>query len=328
MMAEMRVNKNSIGTDLVVVGVFIFSMLLAPYYVLGDQRTYTGSYESMAGTGLLEGALVYAGWFGPTPEIMHFLVSWVGSNLDLGKIVVMSASNAILALLFMKLFNRWKVSIYVSSIIMLTNFYFYGLYFAAERLKFGFIFLAASLLLLGQHRKFFFTAALAVFGHVQILVFYGTFFFKDVFREFLHAFKTLKLSYRLMIVVGLLLGLVGLIGNYLYFKVMAHAGLRSGSYLFDVSKILLFVFLALAYSKNWFDTILVFVPVVFLVLILGPDRINMIGYFVFMYFGLQYKNGLNFGVLITSLYYLPKSIFFVVEVIQTGRAYAPNFSPF
>ena len=63
MMAEMRVNKNSIGTDLVVVGVFIFSMLLAPYYVLGDQRTYTGSYESMAGTGLLEGALVYAGWF-------------------------------------------------------------------------------------------------------------------------------------------------------------------------------------------------------------------------------------------------------------------------
>jgi hypothetical protein len=40
-----------------------------------------------------------------------------------------------------------------------------------------------------------------------------------------------------------------------------------------------------------------------------------------MYFAVQYKNGLNFGLISVNIYFLYKSIFFIDNVIKYGDGF-------
>ena len=57
------------------------------------------------------------------------------------------------------------------------------------------------------------------------------------------------------------------------------------------------------------------------VFMVGGDRVNIFGYFAFLYYGLQIRRGWNFGVLATSLYFTYSSIGFLINVFQLGDGF-------
>jgi hypothetical protein len=80
-------------------------------------------------------------------------------------------------------------------------------------------------------------------------------------------------------------------------------------------RINLFFGLAMWYSKNKLETVLLFFPIFVLVYLFGGDRINFLGYFIFLYYGLQYRRGWNFGVLATSGYFAYATLGFCLNVL-------------
>ena len=83
----------------------------------------------------------------------------------------------------------------------------------------------------------------------------------------------------------------------------------------------LLFFLSLIYSKNKNQTLVIFLVLGIVTLLVGGSRVNMMSYFVFLFYGLQYKQGLNIGVIITSLYFFFKSIPFVYSIYTYGDGF-------
>ena len=173
--------------------VFVLTLAVAPYYISGDQRSYINSYDGIADLSLAEGFAFYAATLGST-EIVHYLLTWLTSGFGIEKNFVMAVSNALLAYFSMRVFEKWRASVLVAVAIVITNFYMFVLYFAAERLKFGFLFLSVSILYLGQSKRFYMLVVLAVFLHIQVLLAYASMFFAQLVKNTVRFFKTLQLS--------------------------------------------------------------------------------------------------------------------------------------
>jgi hypothetical protein len=116
--------------------VFTLSLLISPYYMLGDQEHYRRIFEILPTLSFVDGFIYYSKSVSSI-EPGHYTISWIFSRF-LEKDLFISILNAILAFYSMQLLIRWRASIYVAASIVLTNFYFYVLFFAAERLKFIF----------------------------------------------------------------------------------------------------------------------------------------------------------------------------------------------
>jgi hypothetical protein len=69
-----------------------------------------------------------------------------------------------------------------------------------------------------------------------------------------------------------------------------------------------------------------FIPLIFATILVGAERINMLGYVVFLYHGLQYKGGRNLGVILTMIYFTFKSVGFVLEFIEIGHGFDSSWS--
>jgi len=123
--------------------VFALSLLIAPYYILNDQEHYRRVFEILPTLNFIDGFRHYSQALS-SEELGHYAIPWIFSRF-LEKDLLMGILNAIFAFYSMQLLIKWKASIYVAASIVLTNFYFYVLFFAAERLKVSFIFLTMAL---------------------------------------------------------------------------------------------------------------------------------------------------------------------------------------
>lgn len=296
--------------------VLLLSLLIMPLYTGGDQIHYRRVYEILPSLGLTEGFSFYAQNLS-SREFLHFFLSWVASHF-INKDLFIAFSNAILAYVTMSLFQKWRASIIISFLLLLTNFYFLVLYFAAERLKFGFIFLALSMIYIDQVKRIYGFAVLAVVSHTQIIIVYVSILFNFLGRKILRLLYTGKISKRALFLIPFLFFVPLLVGNQIISKFQVYYGERG---LTELARILAFLLLALWYSKKKSETFMIFIPLVIAVFLVGGDRVNLFGYFVFLYYGLQFKGGWNFGVLATSAYYVNSSIHFLVNIFQHGDGF-------
>ena len=69
---------------------------------------------------------------------------------------------------------------------------------------------------------------------------------------------------------------------------------------------------------------MIFFPLFIAVFLIGGERVNMIGYFVFLYYALPINKGFNFGVLLTSAYFLAASFGFTINIIEHGDGFYGN----
>ena len=299
--------------------VFLLSLLILPFCTGGDQSIYRKVYVALPDLSLTQGFSFYSLNLS-SKEFVHFFLSWVASHF-IGKDLFVAFSNAILAYVAISLFLKWKSSVTIAFLLFLTNFYFIVLYFAAERLKFGFIFLALSMVYIDQFKQFYVFAVLALFSHVSVAIVYVSALFNVFVGRILKLFRTAKVFKLDLLVIPFLFLPLLLVKNQIIAKFMIFHQHFRGNSLIGLGKVLAFLLLALWYSKKKSETIILFVPIFIAVFLVGGMRLNIFGYFVFLHYGLQFRGGWNWGVLATSLYFAYSSMNYLVNVIQHGDGF-------
>jgi len=303
--------------------VFFLSVLFAPMYTGGDQVAYTSAYSAIAGSDFIAGFVIYKSIIA-TVEPMHYTVAWLFSSvMAVDKIIAMSVLNGILAILFLKVVVRLGGALSIGCFLILTNFYFLVMFFTAERLKIGFLFLLLVPLLQHKPKASYLFYLFSVLSHVQmLLLLIGREFerFTTAFTKFIKRlkFRVSQISYVVLIGFLALLFLLAF-SDYLLWKVPQY--MKGFSFL-SILKTSLFLFLTLIYSRDRGGSILIFIPVLVASGLLGSDRVVIMAYSIFFYTAIQYKGGFNFGIALTSLYYGLKSIGFVFNVFNTGQGYS------
>lgn len=317
--------QNSIFGAAAAIVVFVLALIIAPYYSGGDPASYQRAYDGLAGLSLSEGIKYYS-TIVSSREVIHYSITWLTSNLGIDRNLVMAIADALLAYFSMKLFQKWRVSVVVAMTIVLTNFYVLVLYFAAERLKFGFIFFVASLLYIKQYKNFYVLTVLSIFSHIQMLILYMSILFPIIFQIIETFLLKAKLPLKKIIIFLILLLLIWFLGEHLFVAEQLITKYRDASDVtkndeFGLLRLLIFLFLSLWYSRNRKETILLFVPILIAASIVGSTRINLCGYFVFLAYGLRCRGGLNMGVLVTSIYFAVKSYWFLDNIFRFGDGF-------
>ena len=305
-------------------GVFLFSIFFAPLYYDGDQVVYHNAYKDVAGTELLTGFVSYQFRIS-TSEPIHFFIIWLANNLGLEKNFFIAIANSFLAYVTMRVFLQWRVSVYIALVVIFTNYYVLVLYFAAERLKFAFIFLMLSLLYIRNHKLSILFAITSVLTHIQQLIIYGSIMFSWFIENLIYILSTSRIgSKKIFLLIGIVF--IGLFlfyfqGNQLTYKFWEYYGKATGNSLLVLWKAFSIFLLTLLYTSNRRKVISIFCIIFITVFLVGPERVNMIAYFFFMFYALQYKGGVNLGVLITSFYFGLKSIYFIFQVVTSGQGF-------
>lgn len=302
-----------------VVTVFSFTYILSSYSIWGDHNLYRETYDSLHGLEFAEAFINYSLKLTST-EIVHFLITWIGSNADIDHDILMAFFNAILAYYIFRLFSIWNVNIFISAFVILTNFYLVALYIDLMRLKFGFIFLVLSMV---YPKKSYYFAFLSIVSHSQMLIIYSVFVFKSFIFKVIDVVIKQKISkksiFYLFVTLIVAIILYVIIGSQILSKVPEYYKERDVSV---VLKSLLFCIVATFYSRNKVDTIFIFLPILIASFILGGERINIIAYCLFLFVVLRHNRGVNFAVIVSSLYYFYQSINYIVNLIERGNGYA------
>lgn len=324
-MISNKLNISSIIRKIVTVYIFLFTYFIAQFYTESDQFLYHKSYDEIKGLSLIEAFASYNLYLGSS-EPIYFLISWVSSNLEFSKNLVMSISNAILANIIYRVFNKLNTSLYLIVFIICTNYYLFGLYFAAERLKFAFIFLFLAFLVHENFKKKYLYIFLSFITHIQVLVILASSLFANIFEWLMLFLKKFKFKFTLKYFIAFFVIIIAIIFlfDYLLQKFSNYSEIASSNdFISNIFQSILFLILSLLYTDDKRRTILIFLIIIFSASILGPGRLTMMAYMYFMFYSSKFKNGFNFGLISTSLYFFVKSIYFILYVFQMGHGY-PN----
>jgi hypothetical protein len=294
--------------------VFILSLVIFPYYIEGDQEVYREVYAYLPDFGLLDGHVFYTSKLS-SREMVHFLLAWLASPYVSHDIFI-AFFNGIFAYAILSLFQKWGASFPISVTIIFTNYYLLVLYFPAERLKFGFLFMTLSLINTDS-KKFFLFVFLALVAHVQTVILYGSVLLSYLVKQAIRK-KSSKLIYFLPLIFFYPLYLMS---EQITLKYAAYS---DNGGIFGVWKVVVFFILSMLYSKDKRETTLIFSALMVAAYLVGGERVNLYGYFVFLYYGLRFKGGKNYGVAITSVYYAYASLIFIANIIVYGTGF-PNF---
>jgi hypothetical protein len=294
----------------VIIAVFILSYTLIPFYTNSDQLHYNAFYEQVKELDWFEAIALNAAMLSSFEPGYPTLV-WIFSNI-FEKTIFISFSNSLLALFFYKLAIKIGCNPIIAFLVLVSNFYFYVCYFSAERLKFSLIFFSLSLLYFNRKKYFLTFLFSSLFCHIQVIIL--------VIAMYMPRFNWFKKNkIQALFVLFFLLLFFFQLSPYLSYKLSVY----SFRY-FDwegVLKISFLFFFSLKYSLQKNKVFLMYLPILFFLLLLSGERVTIFAYFIFMYFAVQYKNGLNFGLISVNIYFLYKSIFFIDNVIKYGDGF-------
>ena len=299
------------------IAVFIISYILSQFYNDGDQRNYILVYNTLPTMNITEGKAFYTKFL-TSSELVHFtLVSFFSRIVE--KEIFVSLFNSILAYGAMILFRKWKIKFTVSAITVLTNYYIYILYLPAERLKFGFLFLIFALLYVDNRKKFLVFSVLSMNAHFQMIIQYSSLLFEFIFSKLKLLIFEMKLSLPLLgaLIVPLIIFIA--FPDHFFHKINHFISNSNG--ISEIYKGLIFFVGAFIYSKDKKQTIFLFIPLIIAAYFLGGSRVNMIIYFVFLYFTFPVNNGFNLAVIVSTLYFGYKNILFLNKVVLYGNGF-------
>ena len=300
--------------------VFLISVFLGNLYIEGDQTVYIRTYNGIPDYSFFDAYLFYT-FNISSIEIIHFVIVWLASNLGIEKVIFMSGCNTLIAGLIIKIFDKMNVSFAITALFILTNFYIYVIFFAAERLKFGILFFL--LCVIYRKRRYLYPLLLiaSILSHLQMLILFSCKAFELFITEIQNIIFTFKLKWSLLLPLPIILVGLLFLQNSIFEKILVYANANS---IFDFLRIIIFFLISIFYAKDKNEPVLYFVPLFVAIYFVGGDRVNMIGYIVSLYYCLPYRRGINLGMLITSFYFLYMNIDFVFRVIEYGNGFLPR----
>lgn len=293
---------------------FILSIYVAPFHIYGDQEHYTEAYYSIKGLPIGEAWLVYKNII-YTSEPVHFFIVWLFSSSGIGKNLIMAIFNCLLAFLFIKFLFKKHYNLALIFLIYFSNYYLFTMFFTLERTKFAFIFLLISLL---TNKKIF--LFLAVFTH-SIMLFPIFAFLSSKYLNFISINK-----YSLNSTVDKNNSNIKIIGFILfcfliYFYLGEHLISKFNSYAFidfEIYQIFIIFLLAIISVSNKSEVFIFYFFIMVSIMILGGDRLNMLGYFAFLYYRETNSPRYKYLILILISYFFIKSILYLNMIITTG----------
>lgn len=301
---------------LILFGVF-FTYIMLDHYVDGDQVHYLYVYENLWKLNFLDAYEEYIRSLSSL-ELPYFLLIYLlGGYID--REIYLAASNVILIILAFKLLKKLGSYNTVAIFFLLTNFYFFVLYIPAERLKFAFIFLFLGLILFYNGKKKLSISFLIISSltHVSLIILFVPFILKESWP----VIKKRPIIAFVFIII-LLIFLIFL-SQHLISKFMSYSAL--GGNLSDVLKVVLLMFFSIfsmtKRKSNIPFVVLSFFWIGICVFILGGSRVNMLAFFLFIFFSIGYKKGLNVYVMSLLIYFSYASYNFVDTAIQYGDAF-------
>ena len=315
-----KVPSNKLKRLFILTIVFVISLILGSFYENGDQFFYTKVYNEISNYDIIDGFAFYSLSLSSF-EIVHFIVIFLASRY-FEKIIFFAFINTLLAYLIINLFDYYKVHFLVTSTFILTNFYIYVLFFAAERLKFGFIFLILASLLNSYKKLRSLTVIISTVAHFQMLIIYAS-IAAQIFAKRLSRLLTIgKISVWDSLIYSTL-GVLVIIFTYEFIIIKIEA-YQSDFPPSEYLRIFLFLILTIIYAPNNTKKryiIILFLPLFLAASQVGGDRVNMLSYIFFLYYAIQYNRGINIGILITSCYFFIKTIFFINNIVIYGTAF-------
>jgi len=298
----------------------IITILIAPYNINGDQKSYIYTYEALkdyAGT-IFGARQIYISNLSGF-EITHFIYIYIMASIGIEKIYSMAIANGLLAYIASTiLLKKFRINIFISLLLIFTNYYTYSLFFTLERLKFCVIALLLAFYV-NKNKRYFFLF-IAVLSHLQSVIIIIIFRINEYIRN-----KTSKninnnlknLIYKDIVFFALI---IIVFNSYIISKISAYIpnSIEELNY-YSFAKV--FVIGAASYyfaiDKKYVITVysLLIIPS----LLTEPQRFMMFGFAFFLYFVLKSNKKYKFQVIgISALYYAVSTIEYLSMIIQYG----------
>ena len=297
--------------------VFFYTYFLGALYVGGDQEHYRSVYEVSGSSSFLDSYLYYRGRI-QSDEVGHFLITWFASQI-FEKDLFNAFANSIFAFFSVRLLSKWGAHTLLALVISVFGYYHLAMYVSAERLKYASIFFVIGAFYFQRNRLTYLAFLISIITHLQYLVMIAAVFSGRFSAIFLDAYRFLRVRKSDITIIMLLLLFLILISivfyDHIVYKIKAYHQVFGFTEYF---RILLFFFGALFYSKEWVKVLATFSVLFLMVGLVGGDRVNLFGYFIFLFFALQVRKGFNFGVIATFIYYFVGWIEYVSWVVDCG----------
>lgn len=287
--------------------IFLFSLFIAPFHINGDQAYYSAAFEEIRGLNIIDGLVVYRSHIF-TNEPVHFIISWIFSNIGISKNSTMAVFNSILVILFAKILLLKKYPSWLI-FILLFNSYIMVLLFTLERNKIAFIFIFALILY-----KSFFIYILSILSHASTIII----LLPSIFINYLYK-NQLKSSRKYVFPFFLIFTLI------VYFFLFEHLTDKFSAYTDPETSdggppfLLFVIFLfTLLFAKNRKIVLIYFLPLIVLFFFIGPTRLNMYGFFVYLFLSNPRNIYFQAATGIIGFYLLVKSYIYMYMVINLG----------
>jgi hypothetical protein len=309
-----------IGYLLIVIFFFLYSYFLSISFTLGDQLHYRSLYETFSET-LLQDILVVGGLKVGSIEPLTLFLLWVGAKLGIDKDIYISFWNVTLLLGLVILARKYKMS-FLLILLLLTNYYVIVLMTGAERLKFAMIFLTYSFIFFETKKVSYGLVLISPLAHFQSLIFITGYISHLISGQFLRLIVLLKVKKTaLFLAVFFLVFTIVffvLFGGALISKFDAYFDVRSFASLFNI---LLLSIIVLTIARNKFAFFPMLSVMSVFVFFLGGERVNMIAFFLSLFFLILERRADHPLFLILMLYFSIKSIPFVNNIVLHGNGY-------
>lgn len=316
------VDKDKVFAGFWSIGVFLGSLFLFPLYTGGDQLFYREFYAGIEGLSIGEAWRFYRDSLGTSEPGYFILVYFFGQYIP--KDFFIASLNGVLTYFLFLWALRTGVSHLVLALFVF-NFYFLVLVFSAERLKISFLTMAVGAYV-GERLKLALWGV-SLFAHVQSAMLIMSLQAARIARITKKFFLgKIGNDFVILAVLSLVSGVaLALLFGHVSHKVEYYHAIWGG---WDAT-LKPFVFMGLAAycaKGRRFEAMVAFAPIVAAAYFVGSERTVMLAYAVFMYYGIRYRNGLNFPVFLTSCYFGIKGGMFLVNIIRAGDGFVAELA--
>lgn len=323
-MSDVTVRLNQLICIFVGFLIFLISLYISHLYTEGDQVAYHEAYTAMSGLSFGDDWNDISKIYNQnvtSAEWGHIIVSMIGGGLGIEKNLLISLLNGVLAVYAVRLLLAWDASYWIAIGLPLTNYYFYVLYFSAERAKLAFLFLVFSLL---SKRKILIAACVlgSIFSHLSFgFIYAGIIFNRLAMQESIARVGTVMMTGALLL---LLIMIPSGFLEYSMVKIRYYWIWNEHVSISDFLPAILLLFISFFYADDKMKPLMMSSPVPIGIAVIGGNRLNMLYFFIVTFFALQAKSGMNAGLIGLMFYFCYKTIIFLWTIINFKHGWPSN----
>ena len=139
-------------------------------------------------------------------------------------------------------------------------------------------------------------------------------------RSLIRFFLTLRLDLTVLYIAFGMLSLF-FVSDHLYTKFQNYNRQINAEDFLRITVLFILTFWYTYRTRSSNNVLLIFIPLFCFVYLVGDDRVNMIAYLFFLVAALQYRRGLNLGILISTIYFAVKTILFIKSIVRVGHGF-------